>query len=108
MEEDSTSKSSAGSKLTAVIWFGSTFDLTNFPSRFERELEALRKEIAESAAKSVGTSGASSPGSLSRGSSHTDLQALDEDSETSNSSEPVLPDTGPDFTMEPLVIKKNS
>jgi hypothetical protein len=78
------------------------------PSRFERELEALRKEIAESAAKSVGTSGTSTPGSLSRGSSQTDLQALGEDSESSGSLEPVLPNTGPEFTAEPLGIKKNS
>jgi hypothetical protein len=79
-----------------------------FPFRFERELEALRKEIAESAAKSVGISGASTPGSFSRGSSCTDLQALGEDSGSSNSPEPVLSDTSPEFTTEPLEIKKNS
>jgi len=77
------------------------------PFRFERELEALRKEIAESAAKSSGTSGTSTPGSLSRGSSHADLQALGEDSSSSDSLEPVLSDTGPEFTTEPQ-IKKNS
>jgi hypothetical protein len=89
-------------------WNGGGFYIEVFGRKFERELEALRKEIAESAAKSVGTSGTSSPGSLSRGSGHTDLQALDEDSETSNSPEPVLPDISPDFTTEPLEIKKNS
>lgn len=41
-------------------------------SRFERELEVLRKELAESAARSSGTS----PGSLSRGTSESDLPSI--------------------------------
>lgn len=68
-------------------------------SRFERELEALRKEIAESSARSSsGPSGSSTPGTLSRGSSHTDLlslntrvqsgDALDSGSESSSDSTP--------------------
>jgi hypothetical protein len=105
MEEGSTSKSLAGSKSFGLA---QPFDLTMPPFRFERELEALRKEIAESAAKSAGTSGTSTPGSLSRGSSHTDLQALGEDSGLSDSPEPVLSDTRPEFTTEPLEIKKFS
>lgn len=91
-------------EVSCLVWLNLLI-LTMPPFRFERELEALRKEIAESAAKSVGTSGTSTPGSLSRGSSHTDLQALGEDSD---SPEPVLPDTGPEFAAEPLGIKKNS
>jgi len=105
MEEGSTSKSLAGSESFGLAQL---FDLTMPPFRFERELEALRKEIAESAAKAAGTSGTSTPGSLSRGSSHADLQALDEDSESSDSLEPVLSDTCPESTPEPLGIKKNS
>lgn len=104
MEEGSTSKSLAGSESFGLV---QTYDLTMRPFRFERELEALRKEIAESAAKPTGTSGTSTPGSLSRGSSHTDLQALSEDSESSDSLE-VLSDTVTEFTAEPLEIKKNS
>ncbi|KDR83510.1 hypothetical protein GALMADRAFT_55275 [Galerina marginata CBS 339.88] len=59
------------------VWNGGGFYIEVFGRKFERELEALRKEIAESAARSSGTSGSSTPGSLSRGSSHTDLLALD-------------------------------
>lgn len=94
--------------FSVSVWNGGGFYIEVFGRKFERELEALRKEIAESAAKSTGTSGASTPGSLSRGSSHTDLQALGEDSGSSDSPEPVLSDTGAEFTTEPLEIKKNS
>jgi hypothetical protein len=44
--------------------------------RFERELEALRKEIAESAASRGGTPGTSTPGNLSKSPSQTDLSAF--------------------------------
>jgi hypothetical protein len=43
------------------------------PSRFERELEALRKELAESAGRSPGTSPSGLP---SRGTSENDLQSI--------------------------------
>lgn len=44
-----------------------------FPLRFERELEALRREIAESAAR---TSGSDSSNNLSRAGSQNDLPSL--------------------------------
>ncbi|KJA24609.1 hypothetical protein HYPSUDRAFT_117309, partial [Hypholoma sublateritium FD-334 SS-4] len=43
------------------VWNGGGFYIEVFGRKFERELEALRKEIAEGAVK-AGTSGASSPG----------------------------------------------
>lgn len=47
--------------------------LIKFLSRFERELEALRKELAESAARSPGTPSSALP---SRGTSENDLSSL--------------------------------
>jgi hypothetical protein len=82
MEAVSTSKS-----LVA-----STFLLQNpralltlffYLARFERELEALRKELADSTARSSGTS---SPIPMSRGPSSDDLSSLE--------SSPVLVDHG--------------
>ena len=53
--------------------------------RFERELEALRKEIAESSARASSTSGSSTPGTLSRGSSSTDLSNMHTRTDSSDS-----------------------
>ena len=47
--------------------------LIKFLSRFERELEALRKELAESAARSPGTPSSALP---SRGTSENDLPSM--------------------------------
>jgi hypothetical protein len=47
--------------------------LIKFLSRFERELEALRKELAESAGRSPGTSPSALP---SRGTSENDLPSI--------------------------------
>ncbi|KAF9057780.1 hypothetical protein BJ165DRAFT_1538984 [Panaeolus papilionaceus] len=57
------------------VWNGGGFYIEVFGRKFERELEALRKELAEATARSSSTSGTSTPG-LSRGSSHTDLQSI--------------------------------
>ncbi|KAH9482888.1 Glycerophosphocholine acyltransferase 1 [Psilocybe cubensis] len=63
--------------FSVSVWNGGGFYIEVFGRKFERELEALRKEIAESSARSTsGTSGASTPGTLSRGASHTDLLSL--------------------------------
>jgi len=71
---------------------------SNYPSRFERELEKLRKEIAESASRSNSISGASTPGTLSRGASHTDLNSLDFGKELVESLQPVISDSSSDST----------
>ena len=47
--------------------------LIKFLSRFERELEALRKELAESAGRSPGSSSSALP---SRGASENDLPSI--------------------------------
>ena len=52
--------------------------LIEFLSRFERELEALRKELAESAGRSPGTPSSALP---SRGTSENDLSSLSPTSE---------------------------
>lgn len=71
---------------------------SSYPSRFERELEKLRKEIAESASRSNSISGASTPGTLSRGASHTDLNSLDFGKELVESLQPVISDSSSDST----------
>lgn len=83
--------------------------------RFERELEALRKEVAENSMKSA-LSGESTPGVLSRDPSSTNLQLeLKDDDSTdtlevevrpvSSSSEGSLPERD---SAESLESKKNS
>ncbi len=71
MEVGFTSKSLVGSEFPSYL---SPFLGTQpfLPLRFERELEALRKEIAESAAR---TSGSDSD-NLSRAGSQSDLSSL--------------------------------
>ncbi|KAF9569457.1 hypothetical protein CPC08DRAFT_701944 [Agrocybe pediades] len=63
--------------FSVSVWNGGGFYIEVFGRKFERELEKLRKEIAESASRSNSISGASTPGTLSRGASHTDLNSLD-------------------------------
>jgi len=73
------------------VWNGGGFYIEVFGRKFERELEALRKELAESAARSSGASGSSTPGNLSRGNSQGDLTSLVDDSSSLESS----PDASP-------------
>lgn len=96
MEEVSISKSSEESMfpLNPSLL---QFDLHTC-ERFERELEALRKEIAESSARTSSTSGSSTPGTLSRGSSSTDLPNLHARSESYDS---LNGDEAP-FITEPI------
>jgi hypothetical protein len=70
MEEAFTSRSLVESKFYSSR--GQQL-IIKFPSRFERELEALRKELAESAGRSPGTSSSGLP---SRGTSENDLPSI--------------------------------
>lgn len=55
------------------VWNGGGFYIEVFGRKFERELEALRRELAESTARS---SGSSTPTTISSGPSETDLTAM--------------------------------
>ncbi|KAF8076039.1 hypothetical protein FPV67DRAFT_1558595 [Lyophyllum atratum] len=62
------------------VWNGGGFYIEVFGRKFERELEALRKELAEATARS----GVSTPGSLSLNQSDSELSSLDDSPVTSN------------------------
>ena len=66
--------------------------------RFERELEALRKELAESAARSGHSSPVSTPG-LSRGPSDDGTSSVENSPPLMNSK--FLPEDPPDFNLQP-------
>ncbi|KAF8165122.1 hypothetical protein B0H34DRAFT_648687 [Crassisporium funariophilum] len=59
--------------FSVSVWNGGGYYIEVFGRKFERELEALRKELAEVAARSPGSS---TPGTLSRGASETDLASM--------------------------------
>ncbi|PPQ66278.1 hypothetical protein CVT26_010962 [Gymnopilus dilepis] len=71
--------------FSVSVWNGGGFYIEVFGRKFERELEALRKEIAESSARASSTSGSSTPGTLSRGSSSTDLSNMHTRTDSSDS-----------------------
>ena len=73
MEEAFTLRSLVESKFHSWICPSGQQLLIKFLSRFERELEALRKELAESAGRSPGTSSSALP---SRGTSENDLPSI--------------------------------
>lgn len=60
--------------FSVSVWNGGGFYIEVFGRKFERELEALRKELAESAGRSPGPS--TSPGHISRGSSLSDIPPI--------------------------------
>jgi len=59
--------------FSVSVWIGGGFYIEVFGRKFERELEALRKELAESAARSPGTPSSALP---SRGTSENDLSSI--------------------------------
>ncbi|KAF8914131.1 hypothetical protein CPB84DRAFT_1758490 [Gymnopilus junonius] len=71
--------------FSVSVWNGGGFYIEVFGRKFERELEALRKEIAESSAR-ASSSGTSTPGTLSRGSSSNDLSNLNNNNSDSSDS----------------------
>jgi len=82
------------------VWNGGGFYIEVFGRKFERELEALRKELAEATARS----GVSTPGSLSRNQSDSELSSLDDSPVTSNGSL----DLSPKLTPQPdSTVKKD-
>ncbi|KAG6830615.1 hypothetical protein H0H92_015707 [Tricholoma furcatifolium] len=72
------------------VWNGGGFYIEVFGRKFERELEALRKELAESTARS----GASTP-SLSHTRSESDLSSLTASPDPSNASLDLSPELAP-------------
>jgi len=70
--------------FSVSVWNGGGFYIEVFGRKFERELEALRKELAESAARSPGTASLALP---SPGPSQSDLPALLTTSESESLSE---------------------
>ncbi|KAF9482009.1 hypothetical protein BDN70DRAFT_875645 [Pholiota conissans] len=92
--------------FSVSVWNGGGFYIEVFGRKFERELEALRKEIAENSYKS-GMSGASTPSTLSRGPSHTELPEF-KDSEN-NSRESLDPaSSSSEDSISVAERKKNS
>ncbi|KII95941.1 hypothetical protein PLICRDRAFT_96682 [Plicaturopsis crispa FD-325 SS-3] len=62
--------------FSVSVWNGGGFYIEVFGRKFERELEALRKELAEATARSGRSSPTSLGGSLSAGASEEDLPSL--------------------------------
>ncbi|KAJ7229004.1 hypothetical protein GGX14DRAFT_616367 [Mycena pura] len=81
--------------LSVSVWNGGGFYIEVFGRKFERELEALRKELAEATARSASTSGRTSPVStpgLSRDPSSDALSATDDDSSPLLMNSKLLPE----------------
>jgi len=78
------------------VWNGGGFYIEVFGRKFERELEALRKEIAESTARS----GRSSPVSLSRGPSEDALSSLGSSPVMVNTTLPPSESSSPEITPQ--------
>ncbi|KAF9535064.1 hypothetical protein CPB83DRAFT_227326 [Crepidotus variabilis] len=60
--------------FSVSVWNGGGFYIEVFGRKFERELEALRKELAEASSRS--NSDVGTPNNLSRNGSHSDLSSL--------------------------------
>lgn len=73
------------------VWNGGGYYVEVFGRKFERELEALRKELAEATARS----GVSTPGSPSRNHSDLELSSLDISPIMSNGSLDLSPELNP-------------
>ncbi|TFK43316.1 hypothetical protein BDQ12DRAFT_731351 [Crucibulum laeve] len=88
------------------VWNGGGFYIEVFGRKFERELEALRKELAESTTRS---SGASTP-ILSRGTSDTDISSLNSSPEKGFEMLPQVSssDSSPDITPSESESKKDA
>jgi hypothetical protein len=98
MEEAFTLRSLVESKLHSRTC-GQQQLLIKFLSRFERELEALRKELAESAGRSPGSSSSALP---SRGTSENDLPSI-----LSTTSEAVIVGNGSSPESNPYEISES-
>ncbi|KAJ7122807.1 hypothetical protein C8R44DRAFT_621827 [Mycena epipterygia] len=83
------------------VWNGAGYYIEVFGRKFERELEALRKELAESTARSGRSSPVSTPG-LSRGPSEDGLSSAENSPPLMMNSKP-LPEDPP--TFDPLSKK---
>ncbi|KAE9410405.1 hypothetical protein BT96DRAFT_871272 [Gymnopus androsaceus JB14] len=78
--------------FSVSVWNGGGFYIEVFGRKFERELEALRKELAESAQARSGRSSPTDDSSvaLSRFTSEDNLSSLGHDSSDSSNSSPLL------------------
>ncbi|KAJ7477100.1 hypothetical protein B0H11DRAFT_1726499 [Mycena galericulata] len=92
--------------LAVSVWNGGGFYIEVFGRKFERELEALRKELAESTARS----GRSSPDSLpalSRGVSDEGLSSTETSPTSTMNSKHLLPEDPPAIDPLPPLLKKD-
>ncbi|KAJ6567235.1 hypothetical protein DFH09DRAFT_1314348 [Mycena vulgaris] len=90
--------------LAVSVWNGGGFYIEVFGRKFERELEALRKELAESTARSGHSSPISTPG-LSRGPSEDGLSSAENSPPLMNSK--LLPEDPPPLPLQLPQSKKD-
>jgi len=91
--------------LAVSVWNGGGFYIEVFGRKFERELEALRKELAESTARSGHSTPVTTPG-LSRGPSEDGLSS-EENSPPSQMNSKHLPEDPPPFELHIPETKKD-
>jgi len=72
--------------FSVSVWNGGGFYIEVFGRKFERELEALRKELAESASRS----GAATPAEQGSGSGHNTPTGSDDESSNHGGDSPVV------------------
>ncbi|KAJ7688373.1 hypothetical protein B0H17DRAFT_938424 [Mycena rosella] len=84
--------------IAVSVWNGGGFYIEVFGRKFERELEALRKELAESTARSGHSTPFSTPG-LSRGPSEDGLSSVENSPPLMMSK--ILPEDPPPLNLQP-------
>ncbi|KAJ7283428.1 hypothetical protein C8J57DRAFT_734828 [Mycena rebaudengoi] len=91
--------------LSVSVWNGGGFYIEVFGRKFERELEALRKELAESTARSGQSSPATTPG-LSRGPSEDGFLSSPDGSPPITMNSKQLPEDPATFLLNPPTESK--
>ncbi|KAJ6510206.1 hypothetical protein C8R47DRAFT_787252 [Mycena vitilis] len=93
--------------LSVSVWNGGGFYIEVFGRKFERELEALRKELAESTARSGHSTPLTTPG-LSRGPSDDGLSSAENSPPLMMNSKQLLPEDPPPIDLHvPPQAKKD-
>ncbi|KAJ6538968.1 hypothetical protein B0H19DRAFT_1269345 [Mycena capillaripes] len=92
--------------LAVSVWNGGGFYIEVFGRKFERELEALRKELAESTARSGLSTPVTTPG-LSRGPSEDDLSSVEDSPPIQMNSKDLLPEDPPPLDLQIPETKKD-
>ncbi|KAJ7667640.1 hypothetical protein DFH06DRAFT_1183131 [Mycena polygramma] len=85
--------------LSVSVWNGGGFYIEVFGRKFERELEALRKELAESTARSGHSTPVTTPG-LSRGPSDDGLSSAENSPPLMMNSKQLLPEDPPPINLQ--------